>query len=383
MGVEIASLTLTYEGVRMVKANIKNERVKRRFFTRLKEAEGLCYSTINGIEKAILLYEDFTNHADLASFNPDKAIGFKNWLARRESGGKQISLTTIHSYLRSLRKFFFWLSLQPGYRSRITPDIVGYLKMSEKDERIATQYVPRQYPPLEYVIKLAGLIEINSEIDLRDRALISFTLLSGMRDKAIVTLPLGCFNEENLTISQNPRQGVQTKFSKYIPSTLFGFNEKLVGYVVEWVRHLKSKSFGSQDPLFPRSKTGHGEGNLSFEPATEVEPKYWRSTGRIREVFKTRSQEAGLPYYPPHTFRHTAIDLALRHSKTGEQIKAISQNFGHEHVATTLCSYASYGPQRLTEILKGMDFSGKPPRSTDEKLDEIIERLTKERVNSN
>jgi len=254
---------------------------------------------------------------------------------------------------------------------------VSYLRISEKEERIATQYVPRQYPPLEYVVKLASSIKINSEIDLRDRALISFTLLSGMRDKAIVTLPLGCLDEESLTISQDPRQGVQTKFSKYIPSTLFRFDEKLVEYVKEWVKHLKGKGYGSRDPLFPRSKIGHGEDNLSFEPATEVEPVFWKGTGGIRKTFKKRSEEAGLPYFPPHTFRHLAVRLALRSCKTGEQIKAISQNFGHEHIATTLSSYANYDPQTLGEILNNLDFSGKASEGLEDKFDKFLKGFEK------
>jgi len=363
----------------MVKVNVKNERIKRRFFTWLKEADGCCDSTINNIEKSILVYEDFTKQADFTTFNPDRAIKFKKSLIKREYRGQTISITTYYTYLRYLRKFFSWLSWQAGYKSKITPDIVSYLKISEKEERIATQYIPREYPALEYVVKLANSIQITSEIDLRDRALISFTLLSGMRDKAIVTLPLGCFDEESLTITQNPKKGVQTKFSKYIPSTLFQFNDKLVGYVIDWVKHLKSKGFGSQDPLFPRSKLEQGKDNMSFEPATEVEPIFWQGTGRMREVFKKRSQEASLPYYAPHTFRHLAIDLAFKHCKTGEQIKAISQNFGHEHIATTLSSYANYDPHRLSEILKDIDFSGKPTETLENKVDKVLEILDRKK----
>jgi len=83
----------------MAEFNIKNERAKRRFFTWLKEAEGLCDSTIDGIEKSILLWEDFTKQADFTSLKPDKAIAFKKWLAKRKFKGKQISVTTFHSYL--------------------------------------------------------------------------------------------------------------------------------------------------------------------------------------------------------------------------------------------------------------------------------------------
>jgi integrase len=275
-----------------------------------------------------------------------------------------------------------WLSWQPGYKSKITLDKVAYLKPLEKEERIATQYVPRNFPLREYVIKLAGSIGARTEIDKRDRALISFTLLSAMRDKAIVTLPLGCLDENDLAIDQNPKLGVDTKFSKHIPTTIFKFDDELLGYVDEWVKLLKSKGFGSQDPLFPRSKTDKGEDNLSFEAASEVEPVFWQGTDRIREIFKNRAKEAGLPYFPPHTFRHSATDLALKGCTNGEEIKAISQNFGHKYIATTLSSYANYHPQRLAEIIKNMDFSGKPKETIEEKFEGILkenfEKLRKE-----
>jgi len=361
----------------MITVNIKNERVKRLFFKWLKEAHGRCDSTVNSIEKAIWIYEDFTGLADFATFNSDKAREFKKWLQIRKVKSKTLSTTTYCTYLRYLRTFFVWLSGQPGYKSKITIDTVDYLKPLEKEERIATQYIPRSFPALEYVIKLAGSINARTEIDQRDRAMISFTLLSGMRDNAIVSLPLGCFDENNLTVDQNPKLGVQTKFSKYMSTTLFVFNKKLFDYVIEWVKLLKSKGYGSQDPLFPRAKADKGKDDLSFETASEVEPEFWQGTGRIREIFKKRSEEAGLPYYPPHTFRHLAVDLAFRHCKNGEEMKAISQNFGHEHIATTLSSYANYAPPRLSEIIKNMDFSGKPRETLEEKVDELLKEFKK------
>jgi len=355
----------------MKKHNLKNERVKRKFIRWLREADGCCEATIGNIEKAVLIYEGFTKSADFGSYSPDKAIEFKKYLKKRESRGKPISISTYYTYLRHLRKFFTWLAWQPGYKSKIPHDSIDYLKIKEKEERMATQTTPRNYPSLEYVLNLANSIDINSEIDQRDRALVSFTLLSGMRDEAIVTLPLDCFNEENLIINQNPRAGVKTKFSKYILSSLFRFDERLIKYVIDWVKYLKGKGFGSADPLFPRSKNRRSNENLSFESATEIEPIFWQGTGRIREIFKRRSQAAGLPYFPPHTFRHLAVDLALKHCQTGEEIKAVSQNFGHEHIATTLSSYANYGSARLTEILKSINFTGKQPIQDDDKIEKI------------
>ncbi len=361
----------------MAKVNIKNERVKRKFFAWLKEADGRCNSTIDNIEKSILLYEDFTRHADFVTYGPDKAMEFKKWLGKRQFKGNLIAVTTYYSYVKNLHKFFLWLSWQAGYKSRITPDLVNYLKVTDKEKRIATQSAIRNYPPLEYVTKLANSIKINSEVDLRDRALISFTLLSGMRDKAIATLPLGCFDEDKLVVNQNPRQGVQTKFSKAIFTVIFKFDNNLLGYVIDWAKHLKSKGFGSQAPLFPRSKADQGIDNLCFEPASEVEPVFWQGASRIREIFKRRAQEAGLEYFPPHTFRHSAVDLAFKHCRTGDQIKAISQNFGHEHIATTLSSYGNYDTVKLSEILKKLNFSEKPKETLEEKVEELLKELKK------
>lgn len=355
----------------MHEINSKNERIKRQFFIWLTGAGGCCEATVNVIEEAILLYQDFTKQADFSTFSNTKATGFKEWLLKRKFKGKNIALATYNNHLRNLRKFFLWLASQEGYKSKINLTHIDYLRISKKEERIATQSTPRKFPPIEYVIKLAESIKINSEVDLRDRAIIAFTLLSGMRDKAIATLPLGCFDEALLGINQDPKQGVQTKFSKHIPTTLLSFNENLLGYFLEWVKHLKGKGFGSGDPLFPHSKLQQVKDGLAFEAASTVEPIYWQSAGRIREIFKQRSQEAGVLYYPPHTFRHLAIDLALKSCKNGEQIKAISQNFGHEHIATTLSSYANYAPDRLSEIIANMDFSGKPSKSEEKKIEEI------------
>jgi len=359
----------------MAKVNAKNERVKRSFFRWLKEADGCCDSTVNNIENAILLWQEFSKNEDFALYGSDKAIDFKKWLGKRAFREKPISLVTYHAYLRYLRKFFGWLVRETGYRSRIKPNAVDYLKTTEKEERIATQSTPRNYPSLDYVRKLVDSIEPKTEVTQRDRALISFTLLSGMRDKAIATLPLGCFDKEKLTILQNPRKGVETKFSKLIPTTLFPFDEKMVSFILGWVGCLEKKGFGSQAPLFPRSKLDQGVDNLAFEVSSEVEPVSWQGTGRIREIFKRRSQAANLPYFPPHTFRHLAINLAFKACRNGEEIKAISQNFGHEHIATTVSVYGNYTPFRLTEIIKGLDFSGKERITSDDTLEKIKKLL--------
>ena len=71
-----------------MKAKPKNERIKRKFFRWLKEADGCCEATVNAVEKAILVFEEFTKSGDLAAYNPDKAVDFKKWLFLRQFRGK-------------------------------------------------------------------------------------------------------------------------------------------------------------------------------------------------------------------------------------------------------------------------------------------------------
>jgi hypothetical protein len=78
----------------MSKVNAKNERTKRAFFRWLKNADGRCDSTVDCVESAILLWQEFSRDEDFAFYNADKGIAFKNWLSKRETHGKRLSLVT-------------------------------------------------------------------------------------------------------------------------------------------------------------------------------------------------------------------------------------------------------------------------------------------------
>lgn len=330
--------------------NLKNELMKRKYFSYLKDARGQAEASIRMAEGAILRYEEFAHKEDFGRFNIEKAKAFKKWLL-----ATKLALASKASCLRQLSNFFVWLAGQSGYKSKVSYTDIEYLKLSNAEERLINNPAPRNFPPLEYVLKLVDSIKPKAEVDLRDRALIAFACLTGMRDSAIASLPMGCFDENKLMVNQAPACGVKTKFTKQINSRVFRFADGLLKSVLDWQKHLKGRGFGAADPLFPRSKQEQGKDTISFEAATAVEARFWHGAGRIREIFKRRASAAGLPYFPPHTYRHLAVTLALKKAKSGEEIKAISQNFGHEHVPTTLSVYGNYQPDQLAETLQKID----------------------------
>jgi len=356
----------------MSKYKAKNEKIKRRYFKWLKDAEGYAPASIESIEKSLWDYEAFSLEDDYANFDDNRAQEFKKWLSNKKlKSGETINLSTQYDRLRFLKKFFTWLSGQVGYKSKIDGYDSNYLRLDKKLAKIATAPKVEDYPTLEYVQKLCSSIEIKNEIDLRDRALIAFTLLSGMRDKAIITLPLGCFDPMTYEIKQDPTKGVQTKFSKTIISVLFQFDETLIKYVLEWVKFLKEERiFGIKDPLFPSTKIEQMSKTEFIFEVKGVEPIYWRSTSTIRKIFENRAKDAELDYFSPHKYRHATTRLATDSCKNAEQIKAVSQNLGHEHVGTTLLTYGRLDHYRVRDVVTEMNFQKN-------QTDEIIEQIKK------
>jgi integrase len=338
-------------------ANLANEKVKRRYFSWLMRARGYSEKTVVSIERAIHQFEEFTGYKDFKTFCERQATGFKKWLDDRKTKGKPLSNTTKYHTLRHLKAFFSWLASQPGYKSRISLDAVSYLALDRRTVREVLSPRPHRFPSLEQVKRLVDSIRGDSEIDRRDRALISFLLLTGIRYRAVCSLSLSCFDPDLLVVYQDPRRGVHTKGGKAITTWVLRFDDDLVKAVTDWVRYLSiERKFGPSDPLFPRTQIKQSDNGFSFE-ACGVEPVFWSGGNSIRDILKSRAHAAGLPYFPPHSFRHAACQLALRMSRSPEELKALSQNFGHEQVTTTLRSYGTLDQIRVEDIISRMNFS--------------------------
>jgi integrase/recombinase XerD len=98
----------------------------------------------------------------------------------------------------------------------------------------------------------------------------------------------------------------------------------------------------------------------------------------MRSILKQRASSAGLEYYRPHSFRHAAVHLALKQARTAEEVGAISQNFGHEHIGTTLLTYGKLDDDRVEQVVRGIDFSSQEAvQSTPDKIDMIYEMMRK------
>ena len=327
-------------------SSINNEKMIRKYTTYLREVKGLTSATENIFLRSIRKFNEL--------FKKDyKEITVKSISDVKNMMKEKLGLRTYIMYMKQIKGFFNWLSVQRGYKTNLA-DKVDYFSLSRKDKAIEQASEIKEFPTLEYVKKLVSSITGITEVDMRDRAIIILLCLSGIRDSALASLPMKAIDIEKMIVKQNPTYGIKTKFSKTIYSRIFNFDKGLRNMFIDWYMYLKEKGFTGTDPLFPQGEITKDKGNLAFKKQEKVIKKQI-SSATVRSILKKRAKEAKLDYFSPHRYRDLAVNLALAKAKNPEEMKVISQNFGHQDIATTLDCYSNFKPETLIKKLAEID----------------------------
>jgi integrase len=354
----------------MAKHNSVNTRIKREYFQYLKEAMRRDEASIDAVAKALSRFEESNGHKDFSRFHREQAVAFKRKLDEQTSvrTGKPLSRASVHSTLSAVKAFFFWLAGQPGYKSKIAYDDANYFNLSDKDVRIANATRQRPVPTLDQINHVLASMPAANDIELRNRSLIAFAILTGARDGAIASLKMKHIDLAEGVVYQDARD-VRTKASKSFCTWFFPVGGDALEIFTDYCQHLRNKLlWGDDDPLFPATLIAIDETG-GFAPCG-LRRDNWKGAGPIREIFKAAFETTGLPYFNPHSFRNTLVQLGERTCATPESFKAWSQNLGHEHVLTTLTSYGTVAPHRQAELIRAMDMSGVADK--DERLTEML-----------
>jgi len=335
-----------------------NERIKREYFTYLKEAKRQSEISVDSVAAALAKFEEYNRYKDFKTFHSQQAVAFKQRLSqqRNDGTGTPLSKATLHSTLSHLKRFFQWLAGQSGYKSRFTYSDAEYFNLSEKETRVATARRPRAAPTMEQILHVIAQMPSQTDIQWRNRAIVAFTFLTGARVQAVATAKVKHLDLVSACFYQDARE-VQTKYSKTQMTTFFPVGDDIRRIVADWADYLRRvKLWGLDDPLFPKTVITIGQ-SQQFEHS-QLSREHWANSNPIRAIFRSAFEAAGLPYYHPHSIRHTLAQLGERLCQTPEQFKAWSQNLGHEGVLTTLYSYGTVGDARQREIISG--FGSKP-----------------------
>jgi integrase len=307
----------------MARHNAANARIKREYFIYLKEAQRRDEGSIDAVAKALARFEEANGQKDFMTFHRAQAVAFKQKLDKQLAvrTGKPLSRATVNSTLSALRAFFVWLAGQPGYKSRLSYGDADYFNLAEKDVRVAKAARHKPFPSLAQVHHVIATMPSGTTLELRNRALVAFALVTGARDGALASFRLKHVDLVQGRVDQDARD-VKTKASKTFATWFFPVGGNALQIVEDWCHHLRTAMlWGDEDPLFPPTQIGLGE-NGGFVPIGLRRGDCWQGAGPIRDIFRNAFAAAGLPYFNPHSLRDTLVQLGEQVCTTPEQFKA-------------------------------------------------------------
>jgi len=251
----------------MSKFNPKNERIKRQYFTYLKQAHGYSEATVDAVAKALARFETDTKYRDFKAYHFEQAIAFKSRLEeqRSQETGKPLSKATTYATLAHLKRFFTWLAGQPGYKSCLKYSDADYFRLSNKGARVATAHRESRSPTMEQVRHVIGLMPNTTDVERRDRALVAFILLTGARDGAVASMKLRHVDLIEQSVFQDARE-VKTKNSKTFTTTFFPVGDEIRDILVDWVTWLRAEKLWGWTTHFSLQHTANPAPINSFRP---------------------------------------------------------------------------------------------------------------------
>jgi site-specific recombinase XerC len=160
-----------------------------------------------------------------------------------------LAKATISSRLAALKAFFQWLAGQPVFSSKLTYSDAEYFNTSANDDRIARAVRERPIASVEQIQRAIDSMPADSDVQMRDRALIAFALLTGARDNALASMSLKHVDLAKRTVFQDARD-VRTKNRKTFTTWFFPVGANVEAIVADWISWLENeKQWGPDDPV--------------------------------------------------------------------------------------------------------------------------------------
>ncbi|MFD0978219.1 tyrosine-type recombinase/integrase [Tropicimonas aquimaris] len=332
----------------------ENLRLRRRYQLYLGEAKRLSERSVDVHLAAIDRFEAATGYKPFKQFHISQAMAFKEKLRAEKSAktGKPLAAATKLQICKALRAFFQWLSEQPGYRRAIRYNDADYFNLSNAEQAQARSHDAKPAPTLDQIRHLLENMPSATDIQRRDRAIIAFLALTGIRVGALITLRVKHVNLFDACVYQDARQ-VDTKFRKSWTTTFFPVGDAIKEVFTDYVTYMRTERFyGPDEPLFPKAQVVTGPGRI-FE-ASKLTRLPWKSAGPVSAKVRNAFAEVGLPAFGPHSFRKTLARYGTEICDTPEEMKAWSQNLSHEDVMTTFTSYGNVMPERQAQLIRAL-----------------------------
>lgn len=318
-----------------------------RYQVYLLEGKGRNEKTVDAILRHIWKFSELCGHVDFRCVDIDQIVRYKTRLQAIEHDGEGLSASTIVHAFADVRGFFKWLRKQAAYEE-IAEDLLDYFSASRQLVQIANAPVEKTYPTHEDVVTVVEAMPTQTFIDRRNRALISFAYLTGVRVGALITLRLKHVDPDRRMVKQYAVDQVATKNSKTMRTAWFPVGKEFEQIVIDWLAEMRSLGADPETPLFPR-----GERHL-FGPQQQQGWEFLVSDDAIVRIMAAAAAAVGVSRFTPHRLRDTIVSMIDKWAVTLAEQKALSQNMGHANMRTTFERYGPVSEAQQHELIANM-----------------------------
>lgn len=288
------------------------------FLEHLEVEGGRSMRTIENYKLYMERFIEFTGDIEVSKISSEIVRKYRLWLNRyrNEISEKGLSITTQSYHLIALRGFLSYLS------KRDIPSLAA-------DKISLPKTVRKQVTFLHYdeIVRMIEQIPTNSEVGLRDRAIVELLFSSGLRVSELVNL-----NRDHINLKRREFM-VRGKGQKDRPVFISPS-------AAEHVENYLDERSDSLPALF-----------LSYtrrNSAPSTSGDYRRLGARsIQRMIAQYARLAGITkHVSPHTMRHSfATDLLMN----GADLRAVQSMLGHSNISTTQV-YTHVTDQHLRDV---------------------------------
>jgi integrase len=349
----------------------KNARILHSYQQHMQGPQGLHEKTIDARLRHILQFEAGLGGKLFRNITKEDINCFKSGLMatdqdRVDNKTKKAAATIVQT-CRNLKHFLNWLFEQKNFRS-MDRTLSDNCNPTRRQIALSKAKKEKHIPTVEEIKALLASMPTDTINQRRDRAIIAFLILTGVRDGALVSLRLNHVDLEKKQVLQDATV-VKTKASKTITAIWFPVDTEFMEIVDEWVLERRAAAKSNEEPLFPRSP--------SALPGHTRKELFWSTAAPVRKIMKEATKRAGIPYFVPHAVRSTLARLFDQIARTWEERKALSQNLGHEYIRTTEEHYGQLDLGRQRELIEGL--RNRPEQSEFEKLSQLFANASADR----
>ena len=321
----------------MTKVNPKNERLKLDWLKELERDDSP--STIDHKLAALACFEEATDYLDFEKITEEAVDRFTEYVTTRPTRSRT-NVATVNS----VKSFFQWMVMDERIKGKQARKPIKALRLKRKDRTASSARKARPIATIAQIEAAVMAMPQTTAIERRNRALIAFTLVSGARAAAIISMRVKHVDLINKHVHQDPNE-VDTKAGKQINTWFFPVGAFFIKEVEDYLAYLKTEQgFTPDDYLFTKDERGHDE-NKQF-CIVGITKERWANAQPMRDIFRKAFNAVELPYFNPHSFRKTLMARAYELELHGEALKAWSQNLGHEKLDTSVNSYGNLSEDR-------------------------------------